>query len=278
MRSLALALILLLAGCGGMGTGDSNGAFAQAAGDGFAGFLLVDAGTGVVTTRGDVPDLATNPAYRSDIIVFRRIPGGAPVLGTSPFEAYREPDDEQRHGVRAIQEHFLAVFELTDAQFQRLRRAVDPQVPASGTDRPQVGRSAAEVDALVAGYRAHTGLRIRLPRADEWEHACRAGSGGLFSWGDLATDTTANQHAVTALSKASWMAPVGGLQANAFGLHDMHGNVWELTADESDDGSSRVICGGSWRDPVLQGRCANRLHLPALAAHPLVGVRLALDR
>lgn len=272
------AMAVLLVGCGGMGGGSSSGGLLQANGQGFAGFLLVDARTGKVESRDELPDLASNPAYRSDTIVFRRVAGGSPVLGTSTGESYRELEDELRYGACSNAEFFLAVFELTSAQQLRLGQVTDATQLATGTDLPLQDSSAAQIEILLAEVRSRTGLKLRLPSANEWEHACRAGSGALFSWGDTTTDTTANRHAVTTLTGASGPARVGQRQANALGFFDMHGNVWEMTADESPDASRRIICGGSWRDPLLQARSANRVELPTLVPHPLVGVRLALNR
>ena len=98
-----------------------------------------------------------------------------------------------------------------------------------------------------------------LPTEAQWEYACRAGTTTTYHSGDTEAD----------LAKVGWCRensqsthPVGGLQANAFHLHDMHGNVWELCADWYDEayyarspeadpdgpesGSLRVFRGGSW--------------------------------
>ena len=96
-----------------------------------------------------------------------------------------------------------------------------------------------------------SGKTYRLPTADEWEFACRAGATGDYC--KLADGTEITRET---LGEVAWYGgyskidgpsqthPVGQKKPNAFGLYDMHGNVWEWTSTA--DGSRRVFCGGSW--------------------------------
>ncbi len=89
-----------------------------------------------------------------------------------------------------------------------------------------------------------SGLFFRLPEADEWEYACRAGATGDYC--KLADGTEITEET---LGEVAWFDddtthPVGQKNPNAFGLHDMHGNVWEWTATA--EGRERAYCGGSW--------------------------------
>ena len=100
--------------------------------------------------------------------------------------------------------------------------------------------------------------KYRLPTEAEWEWACRAKSIGRFSFGD--DQARLKEHAWYNKNSAGKTHPVGQLQPNAWGLYDMHGNVWEWCQDwfgsfterpvndpkGPGSGESRVIRGGSW--------------------------------
>ena len=93
------------------------------------------------------------------------------------------------------------------------------------------------------------GLTFRLPTETEWEHACRAGSTGAYCRSANGTEITS-----TTLGSIAWFAdkfnlwgmthPVGQKEPNAYGLYDMHGNVWEWT--QTVVGEDCVNRGGSW--------------------------------
>ncbi len=94
-----------------------------------------------------------------------------------------------------------------------------------------------------------SGLVFRLPTAEEWEHACRAGSTGDYcklSDGTDITEDTLKRVAWYGVRSGHTTHSVGQKQPNAFGLYDMHGNVWEWTS--TDIGRYRVNRGGGWWD------------------------------
>jgi formylglycine-generating enzyme required for sulfatase activity len=101
----------------------------------------------------------------------------------------------------------------------------------------------------------HSGQTVRLPTEAEWEHACRAGSTTEYYTGD----------GEEALARAGWYwgnskrktHPVGKKEPNAWGLHDMHGNVWEWCRDVVGD-RHRVLRGGSWCVTAWRCRSAFR--------------------
>ena len=124
-----------------------------------------------------------------------------------------------------------------------------------------------------------SGLAFRLPTEDEWDYACRAGAEGDYC--KLADGTEIEEET---LDEVAWFCdnsdgtthPVGQKKPNAFGLYDMHGNVWEWTA--SADGEYRVVRGGGWFDSArdCESSCRNR-NSPGFRSHPL-GFRLCADR
>ena len=98
------------------------------------------------------------------------------------------------------------------------------------------------------------GQIYRFPTEEEWEYACRAGAGGAYC--RLANGTEVTEGT---LDNVAWFAdncdkqthPVGQKEPNAFGLYDMHGNVWEWTSTEEE--TDRVTKGGGWNGDA--GRC-----------------------
>lgn len=134
--------------------------------------------------------------------------------------------------------------------------------------------------------------RFRLPTEAEWEYACRAGNGNdqLLEPADLEGKAWYAQ----APTRSYEAREVGTLRANAFGLHDMLGNVWEWTEDsyQADAyarhklynpradlaGAPRVIRGGSFRTELAQTRCANRGRYEPTRTLDTIGVRLVRER
>ena len=124
-----------------------------------------------------------------------------------------------------------------------------------------------------------TGKPYRLPSEAEWEYAARAGTRSRWSFGDA--EALLTEHAWYAVNSQSKTQPVARKKPNAFGLHDMHGNVWEWTQDcwnagyagapvdgrawTGGDCGSRVLRGGSWgsseRDLRSAFRSSNTLGL-----------------
>ncbi len=129
-------------------------------------------------------------------------------------------------------------------------------------ERPVIMVSWHDAQAYLNWLNRITGLAYRLPTEAEWEYAARAGSRTEFPWGDTASHEHANMGAASCCSGASagadrWenTAPVGQFPPNAFGLYDMHGNVWEWVQDcRSSNYVGAPSDGREWQ----HGQCANR--------------------
>jgi formylglycine-generating enzyme required for sulfatase activity len=125
-----------------------------------------------------------------------------------------------------------------------------------------------------------TGARVRLPTEAAWEWACRAGTTTAFFFGDTASVDRANYDGSDTCGPGSvkgvfreTTTPVGSFPPNAWGLHDMHGNIREWCEDWSavypagevrdprgdEHGHARVVRGGSWYDEPRLCRSASRI-------------------
>jgi formylglycine-generating enzyme required for sulfatase activity len=137
----------------------------------------------------------------------------------------------------------LGRHELTQAQY----RAVMGTNPASrkGSALPVEMLAHPETVRFFDKLRAMTGRPYRLPTEAEWEYACRAGSERLYPWGDRPGESAA--HAWTSANSDERTHDVGQKRPNAFGFHDMLGNVWEWCADHAYEDSAGAPVDGSAR-------------------------------
>ena len=184
----------------------------------------------------------------------------------------------------------------------------DPGFP-QGEDHPVVNVTWNDAMAMARWLSVTEGRRYRLPTEAEWEYACRAGSRTRYHTGDAPQSLVGAANLFDARTAALWpewqavalqaddgfafTAPVGSYPPNAFGLHDMHGNAWEWTADwhaedwyansPTDDpsgparGEVRVRRGGSWHTWPLYARCTFRNWVTPQSRYTLIGFRLLLE-
>ena len=158
-------------------------------------------------------------------------------------------------------------------------------------DRPVIDVSWDDAQAYVGWLSRETGDTYRLPTEAEWEYAARGGTEYRFGWGDDIGRDRANCDGCGSRWDDERTAPVGSFGANAFGLHDMHGNVWEWVQDcwnesyrgapedgaawERGDCSQRVLRGGSFGNKPNSVRAASRAGRYDHRALRYVGFRLA---
>ena len=160
-------------------------------------------------------------------------------------------------------------------------------------NRPVIDVSWDDIQGFIDWLNDKTSGSFRLPTEAEWEYAARAGSTTQYSWGNSIGRSRANCDGCGSRWDYDRTAPVGSFSANAWGLHDMHGNVWEWVQDcwnasyagaptdgrawTLGDCSQRVIRGGSWGDGPRYMRSANRLRIIRSSRLNNIGFRLAQD-
>ena len=181
----------------------------------------------------------------------------------------------EQHEV-TIADFFIGKYPITQAQWRavaalpEVERSLEPD-PSNfkGDNRPVESMTWEDAVEFCARLTAKTGRTYRLPSEAEWEYACRAGTTGPFHFGETITPDLANYDGNYTYGDGpkgryrNKTTPVGQFPANAFGLYDMHGNVWEWCQDHyhSDyigaptdgsawvsggDSSRRMLRGGSW--------------------------------
>ena len=158
-----------------------------------------------------------------------------------------------------------------------------------GEDCPVDRVSWNDAQGFIAQLNIRTGKTYRLPSEAEWEYAARAGNSAKWGFGN--DESQLVQHAWYAANSGFGTHPVASKRANAFGLFDMHGNVWEWTQDCWHDNYSdapsqggawtdgncgeRVLRSGSWGSNSSALRSAYRIRLDASFRNDVSGLRLA---
>lgn len=214
---------------------------------------------------------------------FVLVPAGEFIMGSPASEEGREAQ-EVEHRVRITRPFYLGETEVTQAQWAAVMGDNPSWFAACGPGCPVENVSWDRVQTFLERLNERHGATFRLPREAEWEYACRAGSTTAFHTG-------ANLSPRQAVIDAQAPAPVGSFTPNAWGLFDLHGNVWEWTEDEfcpyPAGGATdpmphcqsplRVIRGGSWHYGADSARCALRYtHRPQDDGFSL-GFRVAID-
>jgi sulfatase modifying factor 1 len=172
---------------------------------------------------------------------------------------------------------YVDIYPVTQELYQKVTgvnpsKQKNPASPVSGVqwvDAARYCNKCSEMDGLKPCYDLKTwdcdvaADGYRLPTESEWETACRAGGQGRFPFGDDAS--LLSRHAWTKANSEGKIHPVGQKEANAWGLYDMLGNVWQWTNDWADpqEKKQRVLRGGAWdTDPAKMAVTLKKAEFP----------------
>jgi formylglycine-generating enzyme required for sulfatase activity len=210
------------------------------------------------------------------------------IMGSDQYACYSW--EQPVHQVTLTNAFYLGRFEVTQSQWVAKMgsnpssfQGASAQVPADQVPNRPVERVSW---TIIQGYLSATGFR--LPTEAEWEYACRAGTQTPFYNGST-DDSTVGALAWYSANSGNQTRPVGGKLANAFGFHDMLGNVWEWVNDwyggytpEAQtnpkgpvSASNRVVRRGSWNSVAADARSSNRGYGAPGSSSYSVGFRVA---
>ncbi len=215
---------------------------------------------------------------------FSRIPAGEFWMGSLEGEKGRSAH-EVRHRVRISKAFYMSVYAITQTQYAAVM-GTNPS-ECKGDNFPVGNVSWMDAEAFCRALSKQTGLNTRLPTEAEWEYACRAGTGTPYNFGRTITAKQANYSGYYGAE----VTPVGHFPPNAWGLYEMHGNMWEWCSDWYGDyshgdatdpkgpssGSYRILRGGAWGEEPWQCRSAHRgVNAPG-CRDKWTGFRVAMD-
>jgi formylglycine-generating enzyme required for sulfatase activity len=285
-------------------------------------YMVVHMSSGVVedgwpvTYRASVPAGGWTDEYKTTKLVLRRIPAGTFVMGSPDGEKGRATN-ETPHRVTLTRDYYIGVFEITQAQWELVMktnpsahkgdtRPVDKvsynAIRGSGWGADWPANDNVDHDSFIGRLRTLTGRDFDLPTEAQWEYACRAGTTNALNNGrdlDAVSGTCTNLDPIARYSGnrtdgkggCTNHTVVGSYLPNAWGLHDMHGNVSEwcldwfapypggsawnpVGPDEPASGYGRVKRGGSWSHPSGSCRSATRFTGSASEASLYAGFRV----
>ncbi|ESA36584.1 hypothetical protein N836_06900 [Leptolyngbya sp. Heron Island J] len=237
-------------------------------------------------------------------IMMVAIPAGSFVMGSPENEPERSSAEGPQHDV-TVNEFFMGQYPVTQAQWQFV--ATLPQIELTLETNPSVFKGNSRPVERVSWHEAvefcqrlsvYTGHRYELPTEAEWEYACRAETVTPFHYGEMITTDVANYNGKNVYHDG----PEGQSRnqttlvkkfkvANAFGLYDMHGNVWEWCQDHwhknyegapvdsdawftNNGDAKRLLRGGSWDFAPKFCRSASREYLQANRRFSRIGFRV----
>ena len=257
-----------------------------------AGNLSGQSGQACATTYSSGPSGQT---YTNSLgMTFNLIPAGTFTMGSPSSELGRNSIEETQHQVTLTQSYYMQTTEVTQGQWRSVMGSNPSYFANCGDNCPVESVSWDDIQSFITAMNQRGEGTYRLPTEAEWEYAARAGSTSAFANGGISVTVCSYDPNLDAMGWycgnsdvtyagccdcSSWGGPpcagthpVGGKQPNAWGLYDMHGNVFEWCQDWYDSyptgavtnptgpssGSYRVLRGGSWDFIAGYCRSANR--------------------
>ena len=296
---------------------------AQSEGD----YMVIDLSAGPSASSYPVSYLSAVPSggwadeYKTTKLVLRRVPAGTFTMGSPTGELGRYSGETQ-HQVTLTQGFYFGVFEVTQKQWERVMgtwpsyfynasyrdsRPVEElsydMIRGSSAGAGWPANNSVDASSFMGRLRTRTGRVFDLPTESQWEYACRAGTTTALNSGKNLTSTSScpNMSEVgrywynggsgysASGTTAVGTAKAGSYLANAWGLYDMHGNVWEWCLDwygtypgtvtdprGASTGSYRVGRGGGWSNYARYCRSADRGYSGPGGVDNVVGFRAAV--
>ncbi len=237
-----------------------------------------------------VPDRVLRSKQKDVPENFELIHGGEFTMGSPTYEPERKSDETQ-HQVR-VSDFYIGKYVVTQAEWESVT-GTNPSA-FKGANLPVEQVSWDDCQAFIQALNRKTFQTYRLPTEAEWEYACRAGTTTPFSTGGNLTTEQANYNGNYPYNNnqkgqhRKQTVAVDSFEPNAWGLYNMHGNVWEWCSDwygvyesgrvenpgGSKNGSDRVIRGGSWSNSAEVCRSAYRDYGTPAGRSRYVGFRL----
>jgi formylglycine-generating enzyme required for sulfatase activity len=229
-----------------------------------------------------------DPVVNSVSMLLVPIPAGEFQMGSPDSDSNAFRFEKPQHLVKITKPFYLNVYEVTQQQYEKVMGSKPshfkgPQNPVeqvSWNDAVEFCRKLSEQESV----------EYRLPTEAEWEYACRAGTTTKYSFGD--SESELGDYAWYSENASGTTHPVGGKKPNAWGLYDMHGNVFEWCQDWYGDyhraatvtdptgpsnGSYRVYRGGGWGSDSVNCRSAYRDGNSPVIRRDYLGFRVVRD-
>jgi formylglycine-generating enzyme required for sulfatase activity len=195
--------------------------------------------------------------------------------------------EKDKHEVTLTKPFYMGATLVTQAQYESVMGANPSRF--KGPTNPVEGISWDDAVTFCKKLGAKVRQNVRLPTEAEWEYACRAGTATAFSFGD--DETALDDYGWYLGNSGGRTRPVAQKKPNAWGLYDMHGNVWQWCSDlhgdypaapqidpqGAGDGPYRIVRGGAYLYGPVQCRSANRAFYAPVDRDIVCGARVVVQ-